>query len=421
MTRYRWVIAWFLFLGVVINYIDRGTLSVVAPIIKDEFHFGPQTLGFLLSVWGWGYVAMMLPGSWLGDRVGVHKMYTLGNIVWGIVQIATGAVRSVAGFAGLRALLGIAEAPAFPLNSQVMSKWFARKERALAVAIYDSGGRIGPFITPLLGTFVMVNLGWRWVFYITGALALLWGIGWYALYRDPWNKRNKDAEIDYISKDGAQTKPGQTVSTKEYFRAWGTLFRRSNTWGLVVGNFVYIYGLYLFIGWLPTYLYTYMHVPIVKTGILTSLPFFISWIAEIVIALWANRLIKRGANMTYTRKMFMIAGFVITASAGLLYFTDTLFWAMVIIIISNIGTACTAANLWSLPADLAPEGMGSSLSGIMNTFGFIASIIGPLITGYLLAVTHSFVGPMLLMAFLMVVGIVAVLLCVKKVEERIVV
>jgi ACS family D-galactonate transporter-like MFS transporter len=419
-TRYRWFIAWLLSLGVVINYVDRANFSTAVPSMAHDLHFGVTQIGLLSSIWAWGYVAAMLPGSWLGDRWGVRKSYAAFAGGWGIIQAATGLGTSMSVLAWLRALLGIGEAPSYPLNAAVTSKWFGTKERALGVAIYDSGAKLGQVVGPLLATLILVTLDWRWAFYITGALAVLWGLVWYIAYRDPWHKRGNQAEIEYITREGAQSRPNRPQSLTAYYAAWLKLFRNSNTWALSIGNFAYIFASYIWFTFLPTMLRDTFHVHIVATGLLTALPFLLSWLAELFSAWLMNALIRHlRLNITKTRKVFAIVGFVVTSAAALLYFYHSLFDFELLVIVSNIGVGIVAPALWSLPADLAPQGMGASLAGIMNTIGFVGAIIGPLLTGFILAATGSPALPLVIAACVLVVAAVVIAVWVHDADTRI--
>jgi MFS transporter, ACS family, D-galactonate transporter len=419
-TRYRWLMAWTLSLGVVINYIDRANFSVAVPTMGHDLHFGVVTIGLLSSIWAWGYVAGMLPGSWLGDRWGIRAVYAGAEGGWGIVQAVTGLASSVPMLVWLRALLGIGEAPSFPLNVSAVTKWFGIKERALGVAVYDSGSKLGQVLGPLLATLILVELNWHWTFYVTGALAVCWAAAWYLVYRDPWHARGKKEEIDYITADGAATEQTRPVSLRHYFSAWVHLLHNSNTWALSAGNFAYILASYVWYTFLPTILRDYFHVHVAATGLLTALPYLLSWLAELVAAWLLNKIIQRfHANVTRTRQAFAVTGFIITALAALIYFYHSLFAFELLVIISNIGVGISSPGLWSLPADLAPEGMGASLAGIMNTIGFIGAIIAPLMTGFILAATGSPALVLVVAALILIIGAVLLAVLVHDADKRI--
>src|SRR5579859_5713731 len=169
-TRVRYGILALLFIGVVINYLDRANLALALPVIGVALHINAVEKGLILSAFGWSYVLMQIPGGIIIDRFGPRITFGVSLATWSIVTMLQGLARSAAILIGLRVLLGITEAPAFPMNSRVVATWFPARERGFAIGVYTAGefGGLAIF-TPVLA-YILTNLGWPWMFVICGAV-----------------------------------------------------------------------------------------------------------------------------------------------------------------------------------------------------------------------------------------------------------
>ena len=185
MTKKRYNILALIFGSVVINYLDRTNISVAAPAIKEALDLSSVQLGLIFSAFGWTYVALQIPGGIVVDRIGARLLYGLMLLFWSVATLLQGFVNSFIVLLGLRASIGVFEAPAYPANNAIVTKWFPENERASAIAIYTSGQFIGlAFLFPVL-TVIQDQLGWRGLFIISGVIGILWALVWYLFYRAP--------------------------------------------------------------------------------------------------------------------------------------------------------------------------------------------------------------------------------------------
>jgi ACS family D-galactonate transporter-like MFS transporter len=184
-SRARFGVVSLLFVNVVVNYMDRANLSVAAPALARDLHLTPAELGWVFSAFGWTYAALQIPGGWLVDVVSPRLLYAATLISWSLTTVLQSLAGGFVALFGLRAATGACEAPAFPINNRVVTSWFPVGERASAIAFYTSGQYVGlAFLYPIM-TFVQHAHGWRALFVLTGLAGLVWGVVWYALYRDP--------------------------------------------------------------------------------------------------------------------------------------------------------------------------------------------------------------------------------------------
>ncbi|MEO8403380.1 MAG: MFS transporter, partial [Chitinophagaceae bacterium] len=184
-TRVRYRILMFLFISVVINYMDRTNLAVAATEMSKEYKFSSFQLGLIFSAFGWAYAALQIPGGLLTDKISARLLYTYSLVSWSIVTLLQGFIIGFVSLFGLRLATGALESPAYPINNRVVTAWFPEQERASAIAIYTSGQYVGlAILTPVMAT-LQYYIGWRGLFISTGLVGILWGVAWYFLYRDP--------------------------------------------------------------------------------------------------------------------------------------------------------------------------------------------------------------------------------------------
>ena len=153
-----------LFITVVINYLDRSNLSIAAPALTSDLGIDPIHVGLIFSAFGWTYAAMQIPGGWLVDRVPPRILYSVALLLWSIATVMLGFAASFIALFVLRMAVGALEAPAYPINSRVVTTWFPERERATAIGFYTSGQFVGlAFLTPVLA-WLQHQWGWHMVF-----------------------------------------------------------------------------------------------------------------------------------------------------------------------------------------------------------------------------------------------------------------
>ena len=178
-TRVRYGILTMLFITVVIDYLDRSNLSVAATSISDDLGLDAFRKGLILSGFGWAYATLQVPGGWLVDRVRPRVLYALVCGLWSLATVFQGLAGTFLELFSLRLLLGVFEAPAFPICNKLVTAWFPERERAGAIAFYTSGQFVGlAFLTPVLAV-IQKHFGWQYVFVFTGMAGLVWALAWY--------------------------------------------------------------------------------------------------------------------------------------------------------------------------------------------------------------------------------------------------
>ena len=415
IPRRRWGIGALLGVGVLINYFDRINLSVAGPQLQTAFHLSSAQLGLLFSAFFWSYAMLQIPTGLLLDRFGVTRIGRIGAFLWGMASIMTALAGGFAGIFAARVLLGIAEAPGFPANAKATGYWFPRKERALATALFDAAAKFSNVIGVPAVALAVVWLGWRWGFAVTAALSLAYFVAFYVFYRDPSADRKLSAaEREYIRAGGAT--PEGTGGTGS-LAMLKYLLRNRKVWGLTIGFGAYGYSFYLFLTWLPAYLVQSMHMSILKSASFAAIPWVCATLSDLLVGgLLIDHLIGRGMDETRVRKSVLVTGMLF----GLAVFGATLtadpHWAIVWISIALAGLAAAAPVGWSIPSLIAPTGGTGSVGGIMNFVNNLMGGAAPLVTGYIVGSTQSFTNAFLVAGVGLVIGIIAFVFVLGKIE-----
>jgi MFS transporter, ACS family, D-galactonate transporter len=411
----RWRIAVLLGAGVLVNYFDRVNLSVAREALFRDFGLSTIAFGYMSSAFNWTYAALQLPMGVLLDRFGVRKLGRIGALLWSVASFAAAAAPGTRTFLSMRLLLGIAEAPTFPAYSKATGYWFPRRERSLATAAFDAAGKLGPAIgAPLIG-ITLLRFGWRFSFAMTGLVSFLFFVAFYVFYRDPKDDSHLTGiERQYIAEGGAQ--PG---SSNESAVSAPLIYLLTNrkVLGLVIGFFGYNYCFYLLLYWLPTY-FTFLHVDPLRSVLYPSVPWLIATGTDLLVGGWlVDVLVQRGYQDTIVRKAVLIIGTGFgLAIAGAMTTQDPVL-ALIWLSLALGGLSAAAPVGWSIPSLIAPRDSVGKVGGILNFGNQIAGISAPIITGYLAALTNSFVWAFAVAAIVLVAGIAAYIFLLGKIEQ----
>lgn len=417
-SKARVLIAVMLFVTVVINYMDRANLSIAMPAIADEMDLSKAQQGLLLSAFGWTYAALQIPGGWLVDRIPPRVLYPACLILWSIATAFMGVIGGFVALIALRLLVGVFEAPAYPINNRVATAWYPERERATVIGFYTSGQFIGlALLTPFLSWLQSV-LSWHWVFIVTGTVGAVWGAVWYTFYREPRDSRANDAEIDLIREGGGlvdlvdEQQPERPAVTRNDV---ATVLGRRKLWGIYLGQFCLTSTLWFFLTWFPTYLVEYRGMDYIKSGFLASLPFVAALVGVLFSGVFSDFLLRKGVSLGVARKGPIIVGLLLTVAMIGANFTDSTAMVIVFLSIAFFGNGL-ASITWSLVSALAPERLLGLTGGMFNFIGNLSSIATPIVIG-LLVTDDSFAPGFVYMTVVTAVGIASYVFLVGRVER----
>lgn len=379
---FRWFIVALIALATAINYLDRQNLPVALSEIRKSIPIGDAQYGIINSLFLFAYGTMYAVGGRIIDLLGCRKGYALMIIWWSLANILHGVVSSITGLGIARFLLGIGEGGAFPGSAKVVSEWFASKERALAFGIFNTGSSLGAVIAPPLIAFIITVLNWRWTFYLTGLLGLIWVIAWLKWYSPPAQSAYvSEEEREYIlfslKKENAS---GKAVVSKI---SWRSLFRYRKLWGLLVVKFLADAGWFFFIFWLPKYLNDVRGLDIKGIGAYAWIPYALAGAGSLLGGWLSSYLLKRNGSLDMSRKIPLgIAAAMLPAS--LLITGASLAMAIVFFSIAMFGHQLYSTIVQTLVVDMFPSSVVGSVSGLMGCAATYGAMLFSLVIGFVI-------------------------------------
>ena len=422
-TRKRYLIVGLLFVTVAINYLDRSNLSIAAPGIASTFGLSTPQMGWILSAWGWAYAAAQIPGGWLADRVPPRRLAALLVLLWSCATLLLGFTVGFASLFVFRLLVGLMEAPSYPINNRVVTTWVPESERARAIGIYTSAQFVGlAFLTPML-SWLYTGYGWTSVFLASGTIGIVWALVWYLLYREPRDFPGiNPAELTLIEEGGgipnlADRLEAAQASQQSAFR-WSDLrflLSRRKLWGLYLGQFGLGGTTLFFLTWFPTYLVQYKHMAFIRAGFAASIPFLFGFIGVICAGFLSDYLLKKGFGLGASRKIPVVCGLLLSTTILGANFVDDPRLVILFMTTAFFGTGL-ASIVWSLVSAVAPERLIGLTGGVFNFIGGLSGIIVPIGIGYL-ANGSDFAPALIFVSCLTLLGAFSYGVLIGKVER----
>ena len=414
---HRWRIAWLLGIGVLVNYFDRVNLSVAHGALIASFGISDIAFGYLSGAYNITYAALQLPIGVILDKFGVKRVGRIGTLLWSLATFGAAATPSIGGLFAARFLLGVGEAPTFPANAKAIGAWFPENERSFATSLFDAAAKFASVAgIPLMG-FVLIEAGWRWSFALTGLMSALYFLFFWRVYRDP-DDEPRLSEVERCHIQGENPESAKIKPVNEPASSLFHLLADRKVLGLALGFGSYNYVFYLLLTWLPSYLLFDLHLDQMHSFVYTSVPRLFATFTDMAIGGWlVDLLLKRGWSGSAVRRTVLIGG----TTFGLGIFgaghTHSATQALIWISISIGGLSAASPVGWSLPSLIAARNDVGKVGGIINFSNQISGIAAPIVTGYLVAVTHSYVWVFRVAAIYLVIGIAAYIFLLGKIER----
>ncbi len=411
----RWRIAMLLAAGVLVNYFDRVNLSVSHGALYAAFGISDVAFGYLSGAYNWTYALCQLPIGLLLDRFGVKRIGRLSILLWSAASFAAALAPGLPALFGARLLLGVGEAPTFPANAKAIGAWFPASERSMATSWFDAAAKFASAIgVPLLG-LLLLRVGWRWSFTMTGVVSVLYFVLFARVYKEPAEDAALSREESaYIREEAgtaivAEPQPAGATSL-------GYLLRQRKVLGLALGMGAYNYVFYLLLTWLPSYLSTALGIDLMHSFLYTGVPWLVATVTDLLSGWGTDRLIRRGWDASRVRQTVLVCGMAF--GLGLLGAANahTPVRALLWISISIGGLAAAAPIGWSVPSIIAPRGSVGTVGGIVNFANQISGIAAPIATGYLVATTHTYVWAFRVAVLYLLLGTVSYVVLLGRIE-----
>ncbi|WP_299552429.1 MFS transporter [Seonamhaeicola sp.] len=416
-TRKRYNILVMIFVTVVINYLDRTNISVAAFALRTDLGISTEQMGWVFSVFGIFYASLQIPGGILADSIKSRILYSIILVLWSVATLVQGFINSLAALIGLRASIGVFEAPSYPINNLVVTRWFPEKERASAIAVYTSGQFLGlAFLMPVL-TLIQNALGWRGLFIVSGLIGIVWAVVWYLFYRDPRDHKSvSESELEYIEKGGGLVGSKSEDEEKKKF-TWDDFkqaFIYQKLWGIYLGQVCLGAVTWFFLTWFPTYLVEFRGLDFVKSGFYASVPYLAAFLGILLSGFASDTLTKKGFSAEISRKAPIIIGMLMTIFiVGANYTNDTFF---IILFLALAGFGMGLASIaWVFVSLIAPKENLGLVGGVFNCIGGL-SVFVPAIIGYLVS-DGDFSPALVFIAIVSLIGVLSYIFIVGKVER----
>jgi ACS family hexuronate transporter-like MFS transporter len=381
----RWVIAVWLTLSTILNLVDRQTLSVLAPFLRDKFQMSQQGYANVVTAFLVSYTVMYTVGGafvdWIGERIGMAVCI----LWWSVCTMLTGLAQGVWSLGAIRFLLGLGEPGNYPAALRATVRWFPKDERGLPIALFSSGSAVGNIIAPPMIAGVTLLFGWRSAFFLPGFLGLLWLAGWLWIYKQP--KHYPGITHEELSR--LQDKD-DSESAASGLKRWASLLKERNVLALLLARFVSDPVWYFYIFWIPEYLRRERGFSLAEIGLYAWIPFVAGAVGGMVGGGASDRLISAGLKpvTARTRVLYISAALaplgIMTSKAGSAAMAIFLIAAMAFVVYSWF------INTAAVIPDLFPDNVVGSVLGLMGTAGSAGGVLFTMLVGFLL--THYSYG-----------------------------
>ena len=370
----RWLMIGMAFVATAITYMERQALSVVVPVLMDQFRMSGVAYSRVIFAFMLAYTIMNGVSGSLIDLLGTRVGFALTTAWWSVAAMLQALAKGAWSLGLCRFLLGMGEAGNWPGSVKVVAEWFPVQERALASGIFNSGAAFGAIVAPPLVVLIVLKAGWRASFLMVGLTGLVWVFLWLLIYRTP---RQVEAEAT-----APPTPP------------W-PLFRQRFVWSLTAAKVFLDPVWYFYVFWFPEYLKRARHLDLASIGKFAWIPYLVAGLGNIIGGWFSGFLLRRGVPVTMARKSAVTVFILLMASAIPAVFVSETSVSIALISLAMLGYTGVSANMLAFPADVYPKKVVASVWGLASMGSGFGGMVFVLITGWLVdrySFTPVFVG-----------------------------
>ncbi|ANF59197.1 MFS transporter [Halotalea alkalilenta] len=378
-----------------ITYVDRVNVSTAAGQFSAELGLTNTQLGFIFSAFAYPYLVFQFIGGWVSDRFGAKRTLIVCAFIWATATVLTGLAGGFLSLVAARMLLGLGEGATFPAATSAMSAWVAKDKRGFAQGITHSAARLGNAMAPMIVAALMTAYDWRFSFYLLGGLSFGWIVLWYATYTEKPadHPRITQQELDSLP-------PPKPARGPDAPGTWMRLFRRM----LPVSSVYFCYNwiLWLMLSWIPMYFMHNYQLNIKDAVLYTSGVFFAGVLGDLLGGVLSDKILRRTGNLKLARSYLVAVCMGLTGLSliPVLMFQEPMY-SLVFLGLALFFNEMIVGPMWAVPMDIANDRAGTA-SGIMNGTAATATIISPVLAGYLIDQTGNWSLP-----FLISIGVLA--------------
>ena len=400
----RWSIAFLVSAAIAISYLDRQALPWAIKAIQADIPFSNQIKAGLDSAFLATYGLMYLGGGLLLDKLGTRRGFLCIMIFWSLACASHGLAGGVIALAASRLLLGAGEGGGFPAATRAVAEWFPVNDRATAMGIINAGTAVGAVIAPPLIAVVLTHANWlglapwRWVFFLTGALGLLWTIWWWRSYFTPEKQNN-------FSSASAETK----ISLAQ-------LLQHRETWAVVFAKFLSDGAWYFYLFWLPKYLFDAFQLDIKTAGSIGWIPYAASGVGCLVGGGFSSWLLKRGMSVNWSRKLALGASAALMPWVMLVPQLHSVGWVIFIFSLAFFGQQSWSTLVMILPTDMISKRAVGTVAGLVGFGGAMGSVLLGQVVGWLRDHGYSYTPALMISGSMHIAAFILICLVIPKIQ-----
>jgi ACS family hexuronate transporter-like MFS transporter len=401
----RWRIALLVSAAVAISYLDRQTLPWAIKAIQADIPISNQAKAFLDSAFLVAYGLMYLGGGRLLDVLGTRRGFLIVMIFWSLACASHGFAGGVLMLAASRLLLGIGEGGGFPAATRAVAEWFPVAERSAAMGIINAGSAVGAVVAPPLIAFVLTSIGWfglanwRWVFFLTGAIGLVWAAAWWKFYFVP-DERNGAARTENDNLPAASL---------------AELLRYREIWGVVAAKFMSDAAWYFYLFWLPKYLFDARHFDLKAAGAVGWIPYAASGVGSLCGGALSSGLLRRGASVNAARKIAAGLSAAVMPCVMFVPHAPSVAWVIALFSLAFFGQQSWSTIVMVLPTDLVPRSSVGTVAGLIGLGGAMGGVVLGQLAGWLLDHGFSYTPILIIAGSLHVMGFITICLALPRI------
>lgn len=410
-SRFRWVVSTLLVVLVLINYIDRSAVAYAVGPVSEALSLSPSQWGWVSGAFSIGYLLTVLVCGPLIDRYGPRRTLSASVVTWSAASVLTSFAGSFLAMFGLRAFLGIGEAPGFPATSRAASRWLAKREQAMFLSVMGGAAVCfalligGPLVTALL-----LHFGWRLMFSVLGALGFVWVVLWLIFFRDDpaEHGRVNQAELARIRSGKSDAEQHGTDRDVSILSA----LKNRQLWAVAIGFFAWGYTFWGIMYWLPGYLETAYNLDLASIGLFSVLPWLFGIVGALLGGLILGRMQRRDPRL-YPRCVVMGLFVLLVGLCMVPVFFVPSLWVSIAFISLGVGAGFVTGGFWWVAAIETMPRQPALAAGVVDAAFALSGIIAPIAIGYLVEFTGSFVAGFAVMAAVAVVGALSLMLLAR--------
>jgi len=386
-TRFAWAVILFLFVGSVLNYMDRALLGVVMPQVRKDLSLSNADYGLALNAFLILYMVFYVLGGRLADRLGCRRTFSITLVFWSVACVLHSFAQGLRSLSFFRALLGMGQGGFYPTAIRGAAEWLPPQDRAKAVGLFLCGISVGTLITPPLVAWITVFYGWRAAFAAIGAAGFLLLPPWLFLHGRIRNAYGApDPEPAFAPEELSQPAGGASVAD---------VFRSRKYWCFLAARSFSDAAWYFYLFWMPAYFQDARGFSLEMAGKLLWIPFFCADIGALGGAWASSALIRRGFSVNSGRKTLLIPSALLCVSGGLAPFVPAPVAALALVSLTLLGHQSWSSNIHTAITEIAPRTGVAVLYGMTGAAGTLMGAIAQPLIGHTVDVagyTPGFVG-----------------------------